>query len=29
MGMTFDADVIAAGKQAFDDFGSGTTAAAC
>jgi glycine C-acetyltransferase/8-amino-7-oxononanoate synthase len=25
MGMTFDADVIAAGKQAFDDFGSGTT----
>ena len=25
MGMTFDADVIAAGKQAFDDFGAGTT----
>lgn len=25
MGMTFDPDVIAAGKQAFDDFGSGTT----
>ncbi|HEY6869652.1 MAG TPA: aminotransferase class I/II-fold pyridoxal phosphate-dependent enzyme [Novosphingobium sp.] len=25
MGMTFDADVIAAGKQALDDFGSGTT----
>jgi glycine C-acetyltransferase/8-amino-7-oxononanoate synthase len=25
MGMTFDADVIAAGKKAFDDFGSGTT----
>ncbi|MDE2340214.1 MAG: aminotransferase class I/II-fold pyridoxal phosphate-dependent enzyme [Alphaproteobacteria bacterium] len=25
MGMTFDADVIAAGKAAFDDFGSGTT----
>lgn len=25
MGMTFDDDVIAAGKQAFDDFGAGTT----
>ncbi|QDM40902.1 aminotransferase class I/II-fold pyridoxal phosphate-dependent enzyme [Altererythrobacter sp. TH136] len=25
MGMTFDADVIAAGKQALDEFGSGTT----
>jgi len=25
MGMTFDADVIAAGKQALDDYGSGTT----
>lgn len=25
MGMTFDEDVIAAGKQAFDDFGAGTT----
>jgi 7-keto-8-aminopelargonate synthetase-like enzyme len=25
MGMTFDADVIAAGKQAFDDYGAGTT----
>jgi len=25
MGMTFDADVIDAGKQALDDFGSGTT----
>ncbi len=25
MGMTFDKDVIAAGKQAFDDFGAGTT----
>lgn len=25
MGMTFDADVIAAGKQALDDFGAGTT----
>ena len=25
MGMTFDADVIAAGKAALDDFGSGTT----
>lgn len=25
MGMTFDADVVAAGKQALDDFGSGTT----
>ena len=25
MGMTFDPDVIAAGKQAFDDFGAGTT----
>ena len=25
MGMTFDPDVIAAGKQAFDEFGSGTT----
>ncbi len=25
MGMTFDADVIAAGKRALDDFGSGTT----
>ncbi|MXO75617.1 aminotransferase class I/II-fold pyridoxal phosphate-dependent enzyme [Altererythrobacter aerius] len=25
MGMTFDADVIAAGKQALEDFGSGTT----
>jgi len=25
MGMTFDPDVIAAGKQAFDDYGSGTT----
>lgn len=25
MGMTFDEDVIAAGKQALDDFGSGTT----
>jgi 7-keto-8-aminopelargonate synthetase-like enzyme len=25
MGMTFDADVIAAGKKALDDFGSGTT----
>lgn len=25
MGMTFDPDVIAAGKQALDDFGSGTT----
>lgn len=25
MGMTFDDDVIAAGKKAFDDFGAGTT----
>jgi glycine C-acetyltransferase/8-amino-7-oxononanoate synthase len=25
MGMTFDPDVLAAGKQALDDFGSGTT----
>jgi 8-amino-7-oxononanoate synthase len=25
MGMTFDEDVIAAGKQALEDFGSGTT----
>ena len=25
MGMTFDPDVIAAGKKAFDEFGSGTT----
>jgi 7-keto-8-aminopelargonate synthetase-like enzyme len=25
MGMTFDPDVIAAGKQAFDEFGAGTT----
>ena len=25
MGMTFDDDVIAAGKQALDEFGSGTT----
>lgn len=25
MGMTFDEDVIAAGKQAFEDFGAGTT----
>jgi 7-keto-8-aminopelargonate synthetase-like enzyme len=25
MGMTFDEDVIAAGKQAFNDFGAGTT----
>ena len=25
MGMTFDPDVIAAGKQAFDEYGSGTT----
>ena len=25
MGMTFDPDVIAAGKQAFDDFGAGST----
>jgi 8-amino-7-oxononanoate synthase len=25
MGMTFDEDVIAAGKQSFDDFGAGTT----
>jgi 7-keto-8-aminopelargonate synthetase-like enzyme len=25
MGMTFDDDVIRAGKQAFDDFGAGTT----
>jgi glycine C-acetyltransferase/8-amino-7-oxononanoate synthase len=25
MGMTFDPDVILAGKQALDDFGSGTT----
>ena len=25
MGMTFDADVIAAGKKALDEFGSGTT----
>jgi glycine C-acetyltransferase/8-amino-7-oxononanoate synthase len=25
MGMTFDPDVIAAGKQALDEFGSGTT----
>ena len=25
MGMTFDEDVIAAGKQALDEFGSGTT----
>ena len=25
MGMTFDPDVIAAGKKALDDFGSGTT----
>jgi glycine C-acetyltransferase/8-amino-7-oxononanoate synthase len=25
MGMTFDPDVIASGKQAFDEFGSGTT----
>jgi 8-amino-7-oxononanoate synthase len=25
MGMTFDADVIAAGKQALDEFGAGTT----
>src|SRR5438552_17007130 len=25
MGMTFDPDVVAAGKQALDEFGSGTT----
>src|SRR5918993_1498628 len=25
MGMTFDSDVVAAGKQALDEFGSGTT----
>ena len=25
MGMTFDPDVIAAGKKALDEFGSGTT----
>src|SRR5579884_2413606 len=25
MGMTFDPDVVAAGRQALDDFGSGTT----
>ena len=25
MGMTFDPDVVAAGKQALDDYGSGTT----
>ena len=25
MGMTFDPDVVAAGKKALDDFGSGTT----
>ena len=25
MGMTFDPDVIAAGKHALDEFGSGTT----
>jgi 8-amino-7-oxononanoate synthase len=25
MGMTFDPDVIAAGKKALDDFGAGTT----
>jgi len=25
MGMTFDPDVVAAGKQALDDFGAGTT----
>ncbi|MEO5809126.1 MAG: 8-amino-7-oxononanoate synthase, partial [Sphingomicrobium sp.] len=25
MGMTFDRDVIAAGKQALDEYGSGTT----
>jgi len=29
MGMTFDPDVIAAGKQALDDFGSGTTGSRC
>ena len=29
MGMTFDADVIAAGKQALDDFGAGTTGSRC
>ncbi len=29
MGMTFDPDVIAAGKQALDDFGAGTTGSRC
>ncbi len=29
MGMTFDPDVIAAGKQALDEFGSGTTGSRC
>ncbi len=29
MGMTFDPDVIAAGKQALDDFGSGTNGSRC
>ena len=29
MGMTFDPDVIAAGKQALDNFGSGTTGSRC
>ena len=29
MGMTFDPDVIAAGKQALEEFGSGTTGSRC
>ena len=29
MGMTFDPDVIAAGKRALDDFGAGTTGSRC
>ena len=29
MGMTFDADVVAAGKKALDEFGSGTPGSRC
>jgi 8-amino-7-oxononanoate synthase len=29
MGMTFDPDVVAAGKKALDDFGAGTTGSRC
>jgi len=29
MGMTFDPDVVEAGRQALSDFGAGTTEAAC